>query len=277
VTHPALPGPHREGQPSRKTYDRNDAVINELGIGAIVFACLFGGALGGRFIREALPEHHLTKETEDVVRLGMGVIATISAMTIGLLLAAAKGSFESKNVELRQFSADLILLDRQLAHYGPEAKEARDLLRRYTRAKIDSLWPDQTSRPAPDPNSWLLLEDVQDRLRELVPQGDAQRWLQARALQLSGDLARARWLMVEQMGPSIPEPLLVIVVFGLTIVFISFGLFSLRNATVTAALFVCGLSVAGFLFLILEMEHPFGGLIQISSGPMRDALARLGE
>jgi hypothetical protein len=252
-------------------------VINELGIGAIVIACLFGGALGGRFIRAALPEHHVTKETEDVVRLGMGVIATMSAMTIGLLLAAAKGSFESKNVELRQFSADLILLDRQLAHYGPEAKEARDLLRRYTRAKIDSLWPDQTSRPAPAPNSWLLLEDVQDRLRALVPQGDAQHLLQARALQLSGDLARARWLMVEQMGPSIPEPLLVIVVFGLTIVFISFGLFSPRNATATAAIFVCGLSIAGFLFLILEMEQPFGGLIQISSGPMRDALARLGE
>ena len=96
-------------------------------------------------------------------------------------------------------------------------------------------------------------------------------------MQLSGDLARARWLMIEQMGPSIPEPLLVIVVFGLTIVFISFGLFSPRNATVTAALFVCGLSVAGFLFLILEMEQPFGGLIQVSSAPMRDALARLGE
>jgi hypothetical protein len=85
------------------------------------------------------PERHLTKETEDVVKLGMGVIATMSALIIGLLLASAKGSFETKNAELRQFSADLILLDRQLAHYGPEAKEARDLLRRYTRAKIDSL------------------------------------------------------------------------------------------------------------------------------------------
>jgi hypothetical protein len=123
----------------------------------------------------------------------------------------------------------------------------------------------------------MLLEDVQDRLRALAPQGDAQRWLQARALQISADLARARWLLVEQMEASIPEPLLVIVVFGLTILFTSFGLFAPRNATVTAALFVCALSVAGSIFLILEMEQPFGGLIQISSDPMRDALAHLGK
>ena len=85
----------------------------------IIFACVFGGALGGMFIREALPKHHLTNETENAVKLGIGVIATMSALVIGLLLASAKGSFDTRDTELRQFFATLILLDRQLVALRP--------------------------------------------------------------------------------------------------------------------------------------------------------------
>ena len=125
-----------------------------LGIGAIIFACVFGGALGGMFLRTRVPEHHLTKETEDSVKLGMGMIATLAALVIGLLVASAKSSFDTKDAELRQFSANLILLDRQLVHYGPEASEARALLRRYTAFKIDSTWPDEASHRVDDPDGW---------------------------------------------------------------------------------------------------------------------------
>jgi hypothetical protein len=140
-----------------------------LGIGAIIFACVFGGALGGMVLRTRVPEHHLTKETEDSVKLGMGMIATLAALVIGLLVASAKSSFDTKDAELRQFSANLILLDRQLVHYGPEASEARALLRRYTAFKIDSTWPDEASHRVDDPDGWILLEDVQDKLRALAP------------------------------------------------------------------------------------------------------------
>src|SRR5215831_1218586 len=112
--------------------------MGELAIGVAIFACVFGGALGGIFLREALPKHHLTSETENVVKLGIGVIATMSALVLGLLLASAKSSFDTRASELRQLWANLILLDRQLVHYGPEAKDVRDLLRRYTALKIDA-------------------------------------------------------------------------------------------------------------------------------------------
>ena len=111
----------------------------------------------------------------------------------------------------------------------------------------------------------MLLEDVQGRLRALVPANDAQRSLQARALQISGDLARARWLLREQMEGSIRTPFLVMVVLWVTVIFMSYGLFAPRNPTVIAALFICSLSLAGSIFLILDIDRPFGGLISLSS------------
>src|SRR6185295_10805912 len=141
----------------------------ELGIGAIVLACVFGGVLGGMLLGSLLPERHLLKDTEDVVKLGTGVIATLSALVIGLLIASAKSSFDTKDSELRKLAADLIVLDRQLAHYGPETKDARDLLRRYAVYQIDSTWPSEASGPVEDASGWMLLEDAQDRLRALAP------------------------------------------------------------------------------------------------------------
>ena len=253
----------------------------DLFIGTIIFACVFGGAMCGMVIRRALPEHHTTKETEDVIRLGTGVIATLSALVIGLLIASAKSAFDTKGSEVQQFSADLILLDRQLVQYGPETKEARDLLRRYIVFAINTTWPDEAShpsdeasQPSKDARGWLLLEDIQVRLRALVPRDDAQRSLQARALQISFDLARTHWLLDVQRQGAISVPFLVVVVFWLTVIFTSFGLFAPRNATAITALVLCSLSIAGAIYLILEMSQPFSGLIHISSAPMREALAQ---
>jgi hypothetical protein len=246
-------------------------------MGALVLACVFGGALAGMVVRRILPEHHLGKQTEDAVKLGIGVIATMSALFVGLLLASAKSAFDVKDGEIKHFAADLILLDRSLERYGPELKEARDLLRRYAVYQIDSTWPDEASHSPEDGNGWVLLEDVQDRLRALAPGTDAQRWLQARALQISGDLSATRWLLRIQRGSPIAEPFLLILVFWLTIIFANFGLFAPPNGTAITALFVCAFSIAGAIFLILEMAHPFTGLVNISSVPMRESLALLGR
>lgn len=251
--------------------------MNPFILGPIILACLFGGALVSMVIRERLPEHHMTEATEDVVQLATGVIATMSALVLGLLLASAKSSFDTVSTELRTLAADMILLDRQMAHYGPDTDDARDVLRRYAAERIDAIWPWEASHSVvDDPDGWRRLEDVQDRLRALTPATDAQRWLKERALEVSGDLSHTRWLLRLKMDSSIPMPFLLIVISWLTVIFASFGLFAPRNVTVIAALFVCALSVAAALFLILEMDQLFGGLIHVSSDPVRDALARLG-
>jgi len=248
-----------------------------LGIAVLVFACVFGGALGGMVLRTRVPEHHLTKETEDAVKLGMGMVATLTALVIGLLIASARSTYDTKDAELRRFAANLILLDRQLVHYGPEARPGRDLLRRYTAFKIDSTWPNEASHATEDRHGWMLLEDVQDQLRALVPHDDTQRSLQARALQISGDLASTRWLLDVQKGTSIRGPFLVILIFWLTIIFTTFGVFAPRHASMFAALLVWALSVAGAVFMILEMDRPFVGLVRLSSAPLREALAHLSQ
>ena len=103
--------------------------MSDIAISMILFACVFAGALLGIYLRTALPEHHLSTESKDVVKLGMGLIATMAALVLSLLIASTKGSYDTQRSELRQLSANIMLLDRVLAHYGPETKDSRDLLR----------------------------------------------------------------------------------------------------------------------------------------------------
>ena len=103
--------------------------MNFIAIRLIVLACVFGAALIGMFLRAVLPEQHLSADSKDTVRLGIGVISTMAALVLGLLVASAKNFYDAQSSELTQMSANVILLDRVLAQYGPETKEARDLLR----------------------------------------------------------------------------------------------------------------------------------------------------
>jgi hypothetical protein len=232
------------------------------------------------FLRMVLPEHHLSDESKDVVKLGTGMIATLAALVLGLLIASARGSFDAMNSGLVQTGSRVILLDRVMAQYGPETKEIRDQLRRNVSSVIDQVWSKERERERDmrflDPK--IGLEALQDKLRQLSPQNDAQRWLQSRALQVSGDIAEWRWLLVQLRGhSSLPMPFFMMLVSWLVIIFFSFGLFSPRNATVIAVLLVCALSASGALFLILELDQPYGGLITISSDPLRNALPYLGQ
>ncbi len=254
--------------------------MSPLAISLIAFGCIFGGMLFGIFLRAVLPEHHLSDDSKDVLKLGIGIMGTLAALVIGLLIASAKGNFDTINSGLIQTGSKIILLDRLMAQYGPETREARDQLRRQLASSIERVWPkeriDQTEAKALD--SRVGLEALQNKLLQLSPQNDAQRYLHSRALKVSDEIAETRWLVFEQGGLSaLPMPFLVVLVSWLVIIFFSFGLFSPRNATVLVVLLVCALSAAASLFLIQELDRPFGGLINISSAPFRDALANLGK
>jgi hypothetical protein len=255
--------------------------MSAMAIAWIVFGCVFGGALAGMVVRRVLPAHHLNQDSKDVVKMGTGLIATMAALVIGLLIASAKGSFDTQSSELHQVAADFVLIDRALAHYGPEAQDARDDIRRIVAAWLDLIWPEngvnsanlEAAKAAPAP-----MERVQDKIRNLAPRNDEQRELRARALQLTGDIAQARWLLVGQLGSqAIPVPFLVVLVVWLVVIFVSFGLLSPPNTTVVVVLFICALSAAGAIFLILEMGRPFEGLMKISGAPMREAFSHLGQ
>jgi Protein of unknown function (DUF4239) len=228
-------------------------------------------------LHNALPEHHLSADSKDVVKLGIALIATMAALVLGLLIASAKSAYDTRSNQLAEASADMIQLDRALARYGPETKEARSLLQRSVAATIERFWPAEGAKPIAIDPAASPVEALSDKIETLTPQSDAQRSMQSQALTLAADMGRTRLLLFEHLGASIPVPFLVVLVFWLCIIFASFGLFAPRNATVIAVLCVCALSVAGAIFLILELDRSFEGLLQVSSAPLRAALAQLGR
>lgn len=201
----------------------------------------------------------------------------MAALVLGLLVASAKGSYDTQSTELTEMSAKVVLLDRFLGHYGPETKETRDLLRGAVVRILDRTWSKDRTSPSQLELPSTGNEAIYDKIQGLSPKDDTQRSLQAQALSIAIGLGQTRWLMYEQSVTSVSLPLLVVMVLWLTIIFISFGLFAPPNATVVASLFVSALSVSGAIFLILEMYTPYAGLIQISSAPLRSALAHLGQ
>ena len=251
--------------------------MNPMTIGWIVLACVFGGALLGMALRRILPEHHLSAESKDVIKLGMGLTAMMSALVLALLTNSAKSSYDAQRNEVTQLSANIILLDRVLAHYGPETKEARALVKLSAAGMIDRIWPENRSGSAEVAPNTAVAEGFFDKIQELSPQNEVQRSLQTQAMKTTIDIGQARLLLLEQGGRSIPMPFLALLVFWVTIIFLSFGLFAPPNATVIVTLFLCALSVSGAIFLIMELDRPFGGLIQISAAPLRDAIVHLGK
>jgi len=231
-------------------------------------------------LRAVLPEQHLSDESKDVVKLGMGLIGTMTALVLGLMIASAKSSFDTQRTGLAQLAGNLIMLDRALAHYGPESKDVRDMLRASAADMLRRTWPEENSGSGPNEaksGTEGRYEGLYERIQELVPKNDAQRAWQAQALKLGTDTAQLRWSLFAQKGSSIPMPFLIVMVAWLALLFASFSLFAPPNPTVVATLLICALAVSSAIFLILELDRPFAGIIQTSSAPIRSALEQLGR
>jgi len=253
-----------------------EAIMSSLEISLVTTAVVFAGALLGIALRAVLPQSQLSGESREVVKLGVGLIATMAALVLGLLIASAKSSFDTENAELTDMSSKIVLLDRILAHYGPDAKEARDVLRSSVVGALDSLSTETISAPSQSGSS-SNGEVLYDQIQGLSPKDDAQRSMQAQALSIMVGVGQTRWLLAAQKSNSVSVPMLVVLVAWLTIIFISFGLFAPPNVTVVASLLVSALSVSGAIFLILELYSPYAGLIHVSGAPLRAALAHLGQ
>ena len=209
--------------------------MNYLLISLLVFALIFGGALVGMVVRPLLSEQHLHPDSRDVVKMATGLIGTLTALVLGLLIASAKSSFDQKTNQVRQMTASIILMDDLLAQYGPEAAPIRKLLRQSIQPLANRIWHE-----------------------EEIPTG-----------------AQIRLQLFTQTGGSIPTPFLIILVFWLSAIFVSFTLFARANLVVMASLFVCALSFASAIFLVLELDNPFTGLMGIPSTTLRSALLPL--
>ena len=255
--------------------------MNATIIGIIVFVLTFGGAVLGMGLRTLLSEYHLSAESKDTVKIGIGLIATMTALVLGLVTASAKSSYDTVDSAVKKSAIDILALDRLLARYGSETGEIRKGFRSALGARIDMIWPQGSSKPANlDPMASGIVEaseKLADAIRALKPRDDFQRALQSRAVDMAEALLQARWLVLAATQPSVPVPFLMILLFWLTITFASFGVFAPRNAVVLSVFFLCALSVSLAVFLVLEMDAPFGGLLKVSADPLRYAYAHLNQ
>ena len=249
--------------------------MSALVVSAIIFLSTLGGIFLGALLRRTLPKHHLNEHAKDVVRLGVGLTATIAALVLRLLIAAAKGSFDIQSTHLKHITADLILLDNILTQYGPEARPIREEMRSTVGPFADRLWREKEAGTSGPFETDRAAERVDLEIQKLSPHDAVQRSLQARAVQISNDLAQVRLLLFAESENLIPSPFLAVPAFWLLIIFASFSLFTPLNETVFACLSLFALSSAGAIFLILEMSRPFTGLLRLSSVPLRNVLGTI--
>jgi hypothetical protein len=256
--------------------------VSAIAVAAVVFGCALAAAAAGIVLHARLPDDHLDGGSTDVVKLVLGLVATMSALVLGLLIASAQGTRKAQVDELNQLAAGLVQLDGVLAHYGPEALGARALLHRTVTREADRIWRPEARPASPDlglpvgarPRAEALIHEIQ----ALTPSTGVQRSAQVRSVEIAARLAQTRALMSEQMlGHSLPTPFLVVLAAWITVLFAGFGLFARPNPTVLSALFVGALSVAGAIYLVLELDNPYAGPMRISDAPLRDALARIGR
>jgi Protein of unknown function (DUF4239) len=250
--------------------------MNDLSIAAIVFLCTIAGALLGIFLSTRLPKPHRENDSKTAVQLVMGLIASVAALVLGLLISSTHSSFDAQQTEVRQLAVHLFELDRILVRFGEDGVEARHLLHAIVVSDAKRIWPEGGFERDYQPlQAQVEGETLRDRIANISPKTDALRFYQTRALQLATTMGETRLLLGEQERGALSWPFLVVLVFWLAFLFVGFGLFVRVNATVLAALTIGALSVAGAIFLILEMNSPYSGVMRISDAPIRDVLRQM--
>jgi hypothetical protein len=244
---------------------------------AVVAVCLLAAVWVGTRIRRLLPEHHLSAETKDAVKLSMGLVATMSALVLGLLVSSAKSSYDTTRGEVIQLAAKVAFLDRVLSVYGPEAAASRIQLRSLVEQMVGQMWSEDAGGLAHLAANSSAGNALYAGIQNLSPKDETQRSLKAQASSILVEMGQLRTLLAAQSVPSISKPLLVVVVAWLVVILIGFGTVAPPNATALLSLMVAALSVSAAVFLILELDRPLTGSIRISSEPMRGALIHLAQ
>ncbi len=239
---------------------------------------MLAGAGVGILLRHRLPHQHLNEHSKDVVRLGASLVATITALLLGLLITSAKSSYETQRNEVRQIASKIVLLDNQLKRYGPEANAAREAQRRAIAPLIDRIWGERALRSESGAPYQPGVEGdmVYETIENLNPQSDNQKNIKYRALTTVAAVTEARVRLFEESEAAMPNVLIAVVMLWLTLLFTSFTLFSPINPTGAVVLAVIAFSASAAIFLVLELNQPFSGLLRISPDPLRNALGSLG-
>jgi hypothetical protein len=249
-----------------------------IAISLAVFVLAWAGLWLGAWLAPRLPRDHLSNDARNSAQTGINMMSTLAALVLGFMITSARSSFDRATDDVVAVSTSIVMLDRALSGFGDEARPARDQLRAFLQRATNRVTPDGNIRKVvfrvPLTNLSLLTQ-LQQSILALKPANDAQRWFQARALVLSGELSRERVVTSEQSVQSVPTVLLIVVAAWVFLIFVGLGAFSVHNRSVRVVLVCSALAFAGSVFLILEFETPYSGIIRVSGQPLLNAAEEL--
>jgi hypothetical protein len=244
-------------------------------VALLALLLMLAGAAAGAFLRHFVPDDHLDTPTKDIVRLGAGLVATITALVLGLLVNSSHSFYEIQRSDIRRVASDVILLDTVLDNYGPVATDTRRLLRRSMKGFVEQVWNDELTPMATTPFG-TLAHDLFNEVANLPSATPLERTLHDQGVAALIRIAQSRLDLYERSRAHLPKLMLYVLMFWLTALFASFSLFSPLNPSAVAVVAVFSTCAAGAFFLIFEMYEPFEGLMQIDRTPLLNALAPLG-
>ena len=240
------------------------------------FASILIGAAIGMALRRALPADLLEGGSKEAIRLGAGFLSTLAALVIGLMIASAKNTYDTQNTNIRQLGTNAVLVDQMLIKYGPEANAARNLLRETIPSATARIWRESI---AGNGGGSFVVSSTGERfynaIENLKPANAEQTSLKARTIQLTTEMGRTRLLVFTQGEDAIPIPFFIVLVFWLVVIFASFSLFAEPGPIVVASTLLFAISVSSALFLIVDLSHPFDGLMQISNHHLHMVLPKI--
>jgi len=250
--------------------------MSSIVVALIAWGLSFGAGLLGMVVGRRLPEPHRDPDTRTLVTACMALVATLTALALGLLLSVAHSSYHSNQDQIVEISGDLMRMDRMLRGYGPEADDLRATLRRYAEAKTRDLFPPSGHSPAVENTATLdLLGQLEQGTIALKPANASQAWIRTQAVDTVSHISQARWSLVKVRQDVIPPALLALLIFWLTLLFGSFGLYAPRHATSMIALLLSAAATSGAILLIIDLETPDRGLVRLSPAPLEQAIAEL--
>jgi hypothetical protein len=243
---------------------RGEAPMISIAIAVGVAVLMFLSGMLGLFLQKRLAEHHTSDRSRDMIGGVVGLITLLLALVLGLLIWTAYGVFTNQQTELQLLSARALEFDLELTQYGPEAKEARGLLRTDLVWAHEQFWGDEDASAMAYSASYAHMGSLSSFLGNLHPTTDIQKQLLAAAQQHYGSIGETRLLMSLQLTSPVSWPLIITVTAWSCLLFCGFGMLSRINATTLATMALGACSVASAIFLIIELSQPYTSMLRIS-------------
>jgi hypothetical protein len=253
--------------------------MENVGIAIIVVLLTFSTGLLGLRVQGWLSEHNSVEKSKDMIGAVLGLLSLLLALVLGTLIGNTYYFSTGQQGQLQSMMANLVLLDKALSDFGPEAKPLRDGLKSGLQNIYEDIWVKGTVDPEKlsvlgAMKSMLPVEKALSALDAKTPE---QKAAKDAALAKFGAFMSTRIMMSLQLAVPFSKSLLAVVIIWAAALFFGYGLTSRGNMTTLVALGFGSFTVAFAIFIIVELGQPFTGIFRISPSALEQAIEEMDQ